>query len=43
VLARPPTWRAIPTAANAGRVVVNGGWYHTLRANSTFFGRRTFR
>jgi hypothetical protein len=26
VLARPPTRRAIPTAANAGRVVVNG-WY----------------
>jgi hypothetical protein len=27
VLARPPTRRAIPAAANAGRVVVNGGWY----------------
>jgi hypothetical protein len=27
VLARPPTRRAIPAAANAGRVAVNGGWY----------------
>jgi hypothetical protein len=23
--------RAIPTTANAGRVVVNGGWYYTSR------------
>jgi hypothetical protein len=30
VLARPPTTRrAIPAAANAGRVVVNGDWYKT--------------
>jgi hypothetical protein len=28
VLARPPTRRAIPTAANANRVVVSGGWYY---------------
>jgi hypothetical protein len=35
VLARPPTRRAIPTAANAGRVVVNGGW-HQNALSGTF-------
>jgi hypothetical protein len=29
--ARPPSRRAIPAAANAGRVVVNGGWYYIDR------------
>jgi hypothetical protein len=34
-LARPPTRRAIPAAANAGRVVVNGGWYQVIEWAST--------
>jgi hypothetical protein len=35
VLARPPTRCAIPAAANAGRVVVNGGRYHIVDAHRT--------